>query len=117
MIDLRTFAAGALFTLAVSTSFGSAATLKPVSAPSTSDRVTALAKRVDALQNQLAYTKRTANAAALEAENALGVTDCLTGAIFITTDPDTGDTQYADATDPQADALATLSPDCLGDPA
>lgn len=100
--------------LAVSVSISSAANpLPPVGAPSDHDRLVALMRRTDALQNQLAYAKRTANSAALDAENALAVTDCLTGAVAITGDPDTGDTQYGDSADPQADILATISPDCL----
>lgn len=97
-IHLRTFAAGALFTLAVATSMGSAAsTPKPthgigtavikalpaVGAPSDHDRLNALMRRVDRLQNQLAEARSIALEADTSAGNAEAMTQCITGGVAL----------------------------------
>jgi hypothetical protein len=97
-VHLRTFAAGAAFTLVVSaaTSFGaatpkvpshgistgaiSAKPLPPVSRPSDYDRLLALIKRVDKLQNQLVEARSIALEADAAAGDAQSITSCITTA-------------------------------------
>lgn len=141
-IHLRTFFAGCAFTLLVvaASSFGAAtpkpapthgistaaisASAKPLPAadpegPSDHDRLVALIKRVDRLQVKLARTSDTANAAADDAANALGLTGCITGGVGLGELFDGSIVDEKAAGDNAVDSFVvpTLSDDCVSEAA
>lgn len=85
--------------------------------PSDHDRLVALIKRVDKLQVKLAHTSETANVAADDAANALGLTGCITGGVQIDERFDgslVDARQQDDGTEPiDSWVVPTLSDDCV----
>lgn len=91
--------------------------LAPAEGPSDHDRLVALIKRVDRLQIKLARTSETANVAADDAANALGLTGCITGGVQIDERFDgtlVDSRQQDDGTEPiDSWVVPTLSDDCV----
>ena len=113
MVHLRTFLAGCVFTLAVWAATSLGAPLKLVSPPSNAQRIEALTKRVDSLQNRVAQVSRAANQAQLSALDALDFTTCITQAVWVSMNPETGLIQSADGSEASYWIVPTLDEACV----
>ena len=113
MIHLRTFLAGCVFTLAVWAATSLGAPLKPVSPPSNAQRIEALTKRVDSLQNRVAADHADLRSIGATAANAADVTDCITQGVWLAMNPETGLIEAADGSEASYWIIPTLDEACV----